>query len=115
MGPRHRQRPHQRAALISAAINAQVDLAILRGTKPQEIALQFGKVHLFVNLLDPNSADQVDAGDLSGAAGAGIGLQLDSLKQFLITVPVPSVAGVSLDNLSLRGDSGYVVMSGQVH
>jgi len=101
--------------LISAAINAQVDLAILRGTKPQEIALQFGKVHLFVNLLDPTSSDQVDAGELSGAAGAGIGLQLDSLKQFLITVPVPSVAGVSLDNLALRGDSGYVVVSGQVH
>jgi hypothetical protein len=51
----------------------------------------------------------------SSAATAGIGLQLDSLSKFLITVPVPSVAGVSLDNLSLRGDSGYVVVSGQIH
>jgi hypothetical protein len=98
---------------LRAAINAQVDLSILRGNSAQEIALQFGKVHLFVNLLD--TADDSATGDVSGAATAGIGVQLDSLSQFLVTVPVPSVAGVSLDNLSLRGDSGYVVVSGQVH
>jgi hypothetical protein len=49
------------------------------------------------------------------AAATGIGLQLDSLDKFLITVPVPSVAGVTLDNLALRADSGYVLVSGQVH
>ena len=101
--------------LISAAVNAQVDLEILRGDNAQQIALQFGKVHLFVNVLDPSNPDELGADDLSGAAGAGIGLQLDSLSQFLITVPVPSVAGVSLDNLSLRADSGYVLVSGQIH
>jgi len=101
--------------LISAAINAQVDLEVLRGSKPQEIALQFGKVHLFVNVLDPTSNDPLGSDDVTGAATAGINLQLDSLKQFLITVPVPSVAGVSLDNLSVRADSGYVMVSGQIH
>jgi hypothetical protein len=100
--------------LISAAINAQVDLAILRGTSAQEIALKFGAIKLFVNVLGEN-ADGVGGDELSGAATGGIGLQLESLEQFLITVPVPSVAGVALDNLSLRGDSGYVLVSGQVH
>lgn len=101
--------------VISAALNAQVDLAILRGNTPEEIALKFGKVHLFVNILDPASSGEVGGDDVSGAANAGIGVQLDSLSQFLITVPLPSVAGVSLDNLSLRGDSGYVVVAGQIH
>jgi len=100
--------------VLSAAINAQVDLSILRGPTPQDIALQFGKVHLFVNVLgdpaNPNGGDEVN-----GAATAGIALQLDSLSQFLITVPVPSVAGVTLDNLALHADAGYVVVSGQVH
>lgn len=97
---------------VSAAINASVDLAIVRGSTSQEIALQFGKVDLFVNLL----GDSTDGGDSAlGAATTGINLQLSSLSQFLITVPVPSVAGVTLDNLALRGDSGYVVVSGQVH
>jgi hypothetical protein len=98
--------------LISAAINAQVDLAILRGTNAQDIALQFGKVQLFINPIQDSSGG---GADLSGVTTQGIGLQLDSLSQFLITVPAPSVAGVSLDSLSLRGDSGYVVVAGQVH
>jgi hypothetical protein len=100
--------------LIRAAVNAQVDLQVLRGTEAQEIALQFGKVRLFVNVLDTMNDGEVDE-DLSGAAAAGISLQLDSLSQFLVKVPVPSVAGVSLDNLALRADSGYVMVSGQVH
>jgi hypothetical protein len=101
------------APALSAAINAEVDLSIAPGTTAQEIALQFGKVHLFVNVLDdPTGASD---GDASSAATASIGLQLDSLSKFLIKVPMPSVAGVSLDNLSLRGDSGYVVVSGQIH
>jgi hypothetical protein len=99
--------------VLSAAVNAQVDLAILRGTKAQEIALQFGKVHAYVNVLGDEASS--DGADLTGAATAGIGVQLDSLSQFLITVPAPSVAGVSLDNLALRADAGYVVVSGQVH
>ncbi len=105
----------QGKTLISAAINAQVDLEVLRGNNPEEIALQFGKVKLFVNVLDPTAEDPLSADDLAGAASAGINLQLDSLSKFLITVPVPSVAGVSLDNLSLRADSGYVMVSGDVH
>jgi hypothetical protein len=33
----------------------------------------------------------------------------------MLTVPVPTVAGLALDSLALHGDSGYVVASGQVH
>jgi hypothetical protein len=103
--------------IIRAAVNAQVDLEILRGNDAKEIALKFGKVRLFVNVLDTMTSDELgdDLSELSGAAATGIGLQLDSLSQFLITVPLPSVAGVSLDNLALRADSGYVMVSGQVH
>jgi len=100
--------------VITAAINAQVDLAILRGTNAQEIALQFGNADLVVNVLDDKTG-MLGGADLSGPAGAGIALQLDSLKQFLVTVPVPSVAGVTLDNLSLHADSGYVFVAGDVH
>src|SRR5262249_20382096 len=103
--------------IIRAAVNAQVDLQILRGKEAQEIALQFGKARVFVNVLDTMNNDEAgdDMSDLVGAAAAGISLQVDSLSQFLIKWPVPSVAGVSLDNLALRADSGYVMVSGQVH
>ena len=102
--------------LLSAAVNASVDLEVRRGNEAKEIALAFGKVRLFVNLLDAtDTGGPLSGDDLAGAAAAGIGFQLDSLSQFLITVPVPSVAGVTLDNLAVRADSGYVVVSGQVH
>lgn len=97
--------------VVHAAVNASVDLQILPGDSAQQIALQFGKVDVFVNAI----GDGQPGGDVEGAASAGIGLQLDNLSQFLITLPVPSVAGVTLDSLSLRGDSGYVVVAGQVH
>jgi hypothetical protein len=45
----------------------------------------------------------------------GIGIQLDSLRQLLITLPVPSIAGIQLEQLSIGADSGYVMMSGQIH
>ena len=99
--------------LVRAAINAQVDVAIERGTTANEVAIQLGKVHVFANLLDdPENPSVVTSEDIAGATNAGVGLQLDSLDQFLITVPVPAVAGVSIDTLSLRGEQGYVVASG---
>jgi hypothetical protein len=101
--------------LVRAAINAQIDVAIERGTTADEIAIQLGKVHVFANLLDdPEDPSMISAEELAGAANAGVGLQLDSLDKFLVTVPVPSVAGVSVDSLSLRGDGGYVVAAGEI-
>jgi hypothetical protein len=100
--------------VISAAINAQIDLAIAHGTNAQEIALQFGQADLVVNVI-ADKTGMFGADDLAGAASSGIALQLDSLQQVLVTVPVPSVAGVTLDNLSLRSDSGYVLVAGDVH
>lgn len=99
--------------VIRAALNAQVELQVRRGRTPDEIALEFGSVRLFVNLVDPATGEASGGGaGVADAAAGGIALQLDSLTQFLIKVPVPSVAGVALDRLALRADSGYVVMSG---
>jgi hypothetical protein len=103
--------------IVRAAVNAQVDLQVLRGEEAEQIALEFGKARVFVNMLDTtNPGDPgADGYDLGDAAAAGIALQLDSMSQFVIKVPVPSVAGVTLDSLALRADAGYVVMSGEIH
>jgi hypothetical protein len=102
------------STLVRAAINAQVDVAVDRGTDASEIAIKFGKIHAVVNLLD-DAPSELTSGDLAGASNAGIGLQLESLSEVLVTVPVPTVAGVTLDNLALHGDAGYMVASGQIH
>lgn len=99
--------------LARAALNAQVELQVRRGEDDEQIALDLGQVRMFVNLLGPSDGEGGDPA-ISDAAAAGLTLQLDSLEQFLIRVPVPSVAGVSVDRLALRADSGYVVMSGEL-
>ncbi|HEX3760757.1 MAG TPA: hypothetical protein VHW23_18715 [Kofleriaceae bacterium] len=101
--------------LVKAAINAQVDLKIAPAADAQKVALQFGALDLTVNLLDATSDAPVTPDELSGAASDGIAIQLDSLSKLLITIPVPAVAGIQLEHLSIGADSGYVVMSGQIH
>lgn len=99
--------------VIGAAINASVELEIVpvEGS-PEKIEFDFGDIDLFVDVLEDSTGMGVD--DLSGPAGAGIKVQLRSLAKFMLTVPVPEVAGVKLESLGLRGDSGYVVVAGQV-
>jgi Glucodextranase, domain B len=100
--------------VIGAAINASVDLAILPvAGSPEQVALDFGEIKLFVDILEDGTGMGVD--DLSGPAGAGIKLQLDSLAKFMFAVPIPAVAGVKLESLALRADSGYAIIAGQVH
>jgi hypothetical protein len=103
------------ATVVKAAINAQVDLKIAPAASAQEVALQLGAVDIQINLLDgsPNAVG-LSGDDLYGATSDGLAIQLDSLNQLLITVPVPSVAGIQLEHLSIGADSGYVVMSGQI-
>jgi hypothetical protein len=104
---------HHGATVVTAAINAQVDLQIAPAANAQEVALQFGHVELRVDVLDPRP-DGASGDDVSGATSLGVGIQLDSLSKLLITLPVPSVAGIQLEHLSIGADSGYVVMSGQI-
>jgi hypothetical protein len=82
--------------VAKAAINAQVDLKIVPGPSAREVALQFGALDVQVNLLDDAPASSgVTGDDLSSASTKGIGIQLEQL--------------------SIGADSGYVMMSGQIH
>ena len=107
---------HKGTPVVKAAINVQVDLKIAPAANAQQVALQLGAVDLQVDMLDDAAGGSgVSGDDLKGATSQGIGIQLDSLSQLLITLPVPSVAGIQLEHLSIGADSGYVMMSGQIH
>jgi hypothetical protein len=102
--------------VVKAAINAQVDLKIGPADSAREVALQFGSVDLRINLLDDDAnPDGLSGDDLSSATSAGVGIQLDSLKQLLIKLPVPSIAGIQLEHVSIGADHGYVMVSGEIH
>jgi len=99
---------------ISAAVNAQVELKVERGRTAQEVAIKFGEVDLWVNVFNDHGETEALTGELATAASQGIGVQLDSLTEFMVTVPVPTIAGRSMENLALRTNSGYVLVSGDI-
>jgi len=100
---------------VTAAVNAQIDLKVAATANAQQFALQFGSIDLRVDLLgDAPGTTGVSGDDVSGATIAGIGIQLDSLSEVLITLPLPSFAGIQLEHLAIGTDSGYVMVSGQI-
>jgi hypothetical protein len=101
--------------VAKAAINATVDLKIAPVAGGGSVALQLGTPEIHVDTLDDiaNATGLTDR-DLAAGASAGIGSQLDAITKLLVSVPVPAVAGLQLQNLAIDSDAGYVVLSGQL-
>jgi hypothetical protein len=103
------------APVGKAAINARVDLKISPGPGGGSVALQLGVPELHVDTLDdiPNTTG-LSGPDLANATAVGLGAQIDAISKLLVAIPVPSIAGLTFRNLSLSGDEGYVLVSGQL-
>lgn len=98
-----------------AAINARVELKISPGPGGSSVALQLGAPDIHVDTLDdiPNTTGLTGRG-LASATAVGLGAQIDAISKLLVAIPVPSIAGLRFRNLSLGGDDGYVLVSGQL-
>lgn len=98
-----------------AAINAKVDLEITPAPGGGSVALQLGAPEIHVDTLDdvPNTTG-LNGPDLANATAVGLGAQIDAISKLLVAIPVPSIAGLQFRNLSLTGDEGYVLVSGQL-
>jgi glucodextranase-like protein len=98
-----------------AAINAKVELKIAPVAGGGAVALQLGKPEIHVDTLD-DVANTTGLGDkdLAAATAAVLGAQIDAITKLLVAIPIPSIAGLSLHDLSISGDDGYVMLSGQL-
>jgi hypothetical protein len=103
------------APVGKAAINARVELKIAPGPSGGSVALQLGTPDIHVDTLDdiPNTTGLNGRG-LASATAAGLAAQIDAISKLLVAIPVPSIAGLRFRNLSLGGDDGYVLVSGQL-
>ena len=103
------------APVGKAAINARVDLKISPVAGGGSVALQLGTPDIHVDTLDdiPNTTG-LTGRDLASATAVGLDAQIDAISKLLVAIPVPSIAGLSFRNLSLAGDDGYVMVSGQL-
>jgi hypothetical protein len=101
--------------VASGALNAKVDLAVAPSNNGYTVAIQLGKPDLSIDVTDdiPNETRFADK-DLSTAVELAMGSQIASISALLGAVPLPSVAGLQMKNLSVGGDSGYVMVKGDL-
>jgi hypothetical protein len=98
-----------------AAINARIDLKIAPVVGGSSVALQLGTPEIHVDTLDDiaNASGLADQ-DLESGVAASIAAQIDSITKLLVAIPLPAIAGLSLRNLAIGSDDGYVLVSGQL-
>jgi hypothetical protein len=96
-----------------AAVNAKIDLKIDSANNGYGVAVNLGTPDINVDVLDDTQnlthfSDQ----DLGNAVELCVGSQIDSISKLLTAVPLPSVAGLQMINLSVGSDDGYVMVQG---
>jgi len=98
-----------------AAINARIDLKIAPVAGGGSVALQLGTPEIHVDTVDDiaNATGLTDK-DLASGVNACIGSQLDAITKLLVSIPLPSIAGLRFQNLAIGSDEGYVMVSGQL-
>jgi hypothetical protein len=102
--------------VTNVAINAQVDLKV---TSNADGSLHFdvGTPTTYVDVLDDASVDganQLSNADFEAITSFALSRVIAVGSGSLAAVPLPSVGGVSLQNLTVAEQAGYLVVDGQV-
>jgi hypothetical protein len=102
--------------VAKAAVNASVELKISPANNGYGIAIDLGKPVIHANTLDdiPNLTTLTDA-DLAKAVELVLNGQISSIGALLGSIPLPSMpAGLSMKDMSVSSDDGYVMMKGML-
>jgi hypothetical protein len=94
-----------------AALNATIDLAIEPAANGYAVALKLGKPNISVNVIGDNNTRMGDE-DLEKATQFCLDAQIANISKLLVNIPIPSVAGLQMKNLSVGSDAGFVMVKG---
>jgi hypothetical protein len=101
--------------VTEVAINAQVDLQVVKG---QDGALRFdvGTPTTYVDVLDENveGANQLSNAQFEAITSFALSRVIAVGSGSVGAIPLPSVGGVSVNNLTIAEQTGYLVVDGEV-
>jgi hypothetical protein len=99
--------------VAKAAINARIGLKIEEAGSGRAVALKLGTPTIKFTVLDDieNISRLTDA-DLAKASEVCLQAQIEHIAALLVNIPLPSVAGLKMRNLSAGSDNGYVMVKG---
>jgi hypothetical protein len=101
--------------VASAALNATLSLDIAPSNGGNTIAIQLGTpVINFNTTADVPNETGMSNDDLADASKLGITAQISALSTLLTAIPLPQMDGVSMSNLSVDANQGYVMISGDI-
>jgi hypothetical protein len=101
------------APVGKAAINASIELKVSPASNGYAVAIQLGTPDISVDTLpDVTNVTALTNQDLATGVKLTLDSQITSISALLGSIPVPSVAGLSLHDLSIDSDSGYVIVKG---
>jgi len=99
--------------VAKAAVNAKMALEVKPAGNGFAVALELGKPELTFNILDDIANEtRLSNADLETAAAGCIEAQIAHISALLVNIPLPSIAGLQMRNLSVGSDNGYVMVKG---
>ncbi len=99
--------------VATAALNVKMDVKV-KGTG-SNVRVDFGEPVIAVNVIDGSAnLTGFTNGDLQKIVVGSVDHQVAIVKALMGNVPLPAIGGVSINNLSVAGDDGYVVISGSM-
>ncbi len=98
-----------------AAINASASFKVVPANNGYNIAIELGEPVIEVDMIEEveNQTRMTDE-DLAKMTKLGLEIELTHLSKLMSNIPLPSVKGISLRNLSVGSDSGYVMVKGAI-
>jgi hypothetical protein len=103
----------QGTPVAKAAISASIDLKIESANNGYGVAIQLGTPEIHVTTLDDiDNATRLQDGDLARSVEAALTAQIASISKLLTGIPLPSIGGLQMRDLSVGSDDGYVIVQG---
>lgn len=98
--------------VAKAALNAKLDVKIATANNGYGVAIQLGTPTIYLDVLPdiPNNTGLSNE-DMQKAIQLGLGGQIESLSALLGSVPLPQIDGLTMRDVSVGSDSGYVMVS----
>jgi hypothetical protein len=99
--------------VAKAAMSAVVDLKIKPAANGYAVALELGEPTIKFTVLDDiENITRLDDADLAKASEVSLKAQIHHISALLVNIPLPTLAGLQMRNLSVGSDNGYVMVKG---
>lgn len=99
--------------VAKAAINAKIDLKLEEAGNGYAVGLKLGEPVIKFNILDDiENVTRLSDADLEAVSEVCLKAQIEHISALLVNIPIPSLAGLQMRNLSVGSDNGYVLVKG---